>query len=212
MKPSEAARKLALAVRDPRRLSCYVRWQWNRRFVRRVELPTGVFHRYRGELYPDYLNHGDACSFIREKALLVCTGRGIDVGADAWPLPGSIPVREEAHQNAYVLDAFPDQSLDFVFSSHCLEHLRDWKSALRLWIRKLKPGGRLFLYLPHPSMKLWRRAGPWVGLRHEWIPTWQVLVPFLESQGIEGLEYDRERDSYWSFHLTGTRAPSDVKR
>ncbi|HZE18902.1 MAG TPA: methyltransferase domain-containing protein [Candidatus Angelobacter sp.] len=199
------ARKVALAVTDPRRLSCYLRWQWNRRFVRRVELPTGVFHHYRGRAYPDYLNSGDACSFVRERALVHCTGSGLDIGADAWPLPGSIPIREGEHQNAYRLDAFPDGSLDFVFSSHCLEHLRHWPGALRLWIRKLKPGGRLFLYLPHPSMLLWRRAGPWVGLRHEWIPTWAVLVPFLERNGIEVMEYDKEHDTYWSFSIVGRR-------
>jgi len=182
-----------------------LRWQLNRRFVHEVRLPDGVYHRYRGELYPDYLNHGNACSFIREKALLYCSGKGIDVGADEWPLPGSVPVREEKHQNAFSLDAFPDASLDFVFSSHCLEHLRPWKKALRLWIRKLKPGGRLFLYLPHESMKLWRRAGPWVGLRHEWTPTWEVLVPFLEQHGVKVAEVDKGRDSYWSFYIAGRR-------
>jgi len=205
MRPTEAARKVALAITDPRRLSCYLRWQINRRFVREVVLPTGIHHLYRGDLYPDYLNHGDACSFIREKALLYCSGVGIDVGADAWPLPGAIPVREEKEQNAYALDAFPNASLDFVFSSHCLEHLRHWERALELWIRKLKPGGRIFLYLPHESMKLWRRAGPWVGLRHEWIPTWQVLVPFLEKNGVSVVEFDRGRDSYWSFFIAGKR-------
>jgi len=206
MKPSQVVSKAFHAIADPRRLSCYLRWQWNRRFVRRVELPTGVFHRYRGELYPDYLNHGDACSFIRDKALRYCAGHGIDVGPAEWPLPGAVPVREETHQNAYALDAFPDGSLDFVFSSHCLEHLRDWEVALRLWIRKLKPGGRLFLYLPHSTMKLWRRAGPWVGLRHEWIPTWQVLAPFLERNGLVDVEYDEGRDDYWSFYLTGRKS------
>lgn len=205
MKVREGARKIRLAVSDPRRLSCYLRWQWNRRFVRRVERPDGVYHAYRGELYPDYLNHGDACSFIRDRALLHCTGRGIDVGADAWPLPGAIPIREEERQNAYRLDSFPDASLDFVFSSHCLEHLRHWDTALRLWIRKLRPGGTLFLYLPHESMRLWRRAGPWVGLRHEWIPTWEVLVPFLERNGIEVTEVDKSRDRYWSFYILGKR-------
>src|SRR5262245_30127558 len=114
------ARRVAVALTDPRRLSCYVRWQVNRKFVREVRLPDGVYHRYRGVLYPDYLNRGDACSFIREKALLYCSGLGIDVGAGDWPLPGTIPIREERQQNAYALDAFPDASLDFVFSSHCL--------------------------------------------------------------------------------------------
>ncbi len=205
MNRSAFAREAARALTDPRRMFCDLRWLINRRLVREVVLPSGVFHYYRGELYPDHLNHGDACSFIRERALLYCSGRGIDVGAGAWPLPGAIPVREEPHQNAYALDAFPDGSLDFVFSSHCLEHLARWRDALKLWIRKLKPGGRLFLYLPHESMKLWRRGGPWVGPGHEWIPTWQVLVPFLTRHGVAVTEFDRGKDSYWSFYITGRR-------
>lgn len=206
MSPAKVLRKIAIALRDPRRLTCYLRWEINRRFVRTIVLPSGVYHRYRGELYPDYLNHGDARSFIREKALGYCSGTGIDVGAGDWPLPGAVPIREEPHQNAYTLDAFPDASLDFVFSSHCLEHLEHWRDALRLWIRKLNPDGHLFLYLPHESMKLWRRAGPWVGLRHEWIPTWQVLLPFLRENGIEVLEYESGKDAYWSFHVAGRRS------
>ena len=40
-------------------------------------------------------------------------------------------------------------SMDYVFSSHCLEHIEnDWQ-ALREWWRVLKSGGYLVLYLPH---------------------------------------------------------------
>jgi SAM-dependent methyltransferase len=198
-------RKLSTAVRDPRKLACYVVWRMNRLQVRRIETPDGVVHEYRGERYPDYLNHGNACSFISERALAACQGAGIDVGASSWPLPGATPVRDEPHQNAYKLDAFPDGSLDYVFSSHCVEHLRRWRDALGLWARKLKPGGTLFLYLPHESMKLWRRCGPWVGLGHEWIPTHEVLVPFLTGLGLDVVEFNPGRDSYWSFHVVARR-------
>lgn len=44
---------------------------------------------------------------------------------------------------------FSDDSVDVVFSAHCLEHIEnDWE-ALREWWRVLKPGGRIILYLPH---------------------------------------------------------------
>jgi predicted SAM-dependent methyltransferase len=43
---------------------------------------------------------------------------------------------------------FADASLDYVFSSHCLEHLGDTMSALREWSRVLRPGGKLVLILP----------------------------------------------------------------
>ena len=47
------------------------------------------------------------------------------------------------------LDRFEDQSQDFVFSSHLLEHIEDYRSALAEWWRVIKVGGYLVLYLPH---------------------------------------------------------------
>jgi predicted SAM-dependent methyltransferase len=38
---------------------------------------------------------------------------------------------------------------DFVYSSHLLEHIQDYKAALTEWWRLLKVGGYMTLYLPH---------------------------------------------------------------
>lgn len=46
------------------------------------------------------------------------------------------------------LDMFTDESMDFAFSSHLLEHIEDTEAALREWWRVIKPGGYLILYLP----------------------------------------------------------------
>lgn len=97
--------------------------------VKKIEKNGAVFYRYKGDFYPEYLNNGNACSFILEKAKHFCQGKGIDVGADAWPFPGAVPVLNDKNQNAYQLDRFSDNSLDYVFSSHCLEHLEKWETA-----------------------------------------------------------------------------------
>lgn len=47
------------------------------------------------------------------------------------------------------LDLFADKSMDFVFSSHLLEHIEQFEDALREWWRVVKVGGYLVLYLPH---------------------------------------------------------------
>ncbi len=49
------------------------------------------------------------------------------------------------------LSLFGSQSMDFVFSSHLLEHIEDYKAALKEWWRVIKVGGHLCLYLPHKS-------------------------------------------------------------
>jgi SAM-dependent methyltransferase len=170
--------------------------------VRRVTQDGEKFYRYRGKIYPDRLNGGNAEASIRETALRFCRGRGIDVGASEWPFPGAVAIQQE---RGLQLDDVPEGSLDFVFSSHCLEHIEPWQSALTVWISKLKPGGVLFLYLPHEDMELWHPGAPWAGPSHKWIPTWQAIVPFLESQGMTVTEVERGRDALWSFHIAARR-------
>lgn len=47
------------------------------------------------------------------------------------------------------LPMFGSAAFDFVFSSHLLEHIEDYKSALKEWWRLIKPNGYMVLYLPH---------------------------------------------------------------
>ncbi|HUI30972.1 MAG TPA: methyltransferase domain-containing protein [Candidatus Acidoferrales bacterium] len=200
--------KIQNIILHPSKVISYLAWRINCLFLTRVTLNGEIYHKYRGELYPDYLNHGNARSSITDLALKWCVGKGIDVGADEWPLPGAIPIQNDPKQNAYKLDFLDDGSLDYVFSSHCLEHLENWQDALRLWIRKLKLGGILFLYLPHKSMRLWNPRGPWVSSMHKWKPSIEVLLPFLKSNHIEVINYNSGRDAYWSFHIIGKRKPA----
>lgn len=170
-------------------------------FLREISKDGKTYYKYKNELYPGYLNDGNAADYIKKKALEYCKGKGLDIGAGSWPLEGAIPIDNAEEQNAYKLDRFKDSSLDFVFSSHCLEHLDRWQAALKLWIRKLKPGGILFLYLPHKSQKLWLPGGPWVGHAHRWVPAWEVINPFLLENDMEILDYNKDKDEYWSFHI-----------
>jgi hypothetical protein len=154
--------------------------------------------------YPEYLNHGNAAEYVLEEASLVCSGQGLDIGAGDWPLLGAVPVRDEPHQNAYRLPAFGDGSLDFVFSSHVLEHLHRPEEALALWTRKLKSGGILFLYLPHPAMELWHPEGPWGG-DHRWIISPRQVRRMLESLGLRVRIATEVPDAYWSFRCVATK-------
>lgn len=89
-------------------------------------------------------------------------GRGVDLGAGTFKvLPHVISVDNCHHEmfghhikpDVYVedcvkIDVFASQSMDFVYSSHLLEHIEDHGAALKEWWRLVKPGGYLILYLP----------------------------------------------------------------
>lgn len=155
-----------------------------------------LLYEYEGALYPSYLKEGNACQHIAQTAVHFCKGHGVDVGASKWPLPGAIPVELKDGGNAYDL---PGGELDYVFSSHCLEHLDDPVAALEHWRIHLRPGGVLFLYLPHPDMGYWlpqhcRKH------RHAWWP--KDAARMVRDLGFESVIHS-ERDLYWSYSVVG---------
>ena len=113
---------------------------------------------YKGKLYPEYIRNGDAVGHIEKIAKSFCQGKGLDIGGFyGWTLPGAIPINIADKILDYDAYKLPDyDKLDYIFSSHCLEHLADPVKAIEYWKTKLKPGGVLFLYLPHPDMIYWR--------------------------------------------------------
>jgi len=159
---------------------------------------------YDGDFYPDYLTVGGASCAIRPTALQWCQGRGIDMGAGLWQLPGAVPIDIESGPGVRnSLQSIPDASQDFVFSSHCLEHIADWQAALRGWVAKLRRGGVLFLYLPHPSCKLWLPSNPAMAQHHKWSPTPEMIKRALDELGIRLVAGDDGPDHYYSFYVCG---------
>lgn len=155
-----------------------------------------MIYEYRGRKYPDYLKTGNACSFVAPAARHFCKGSGLDVGAAIWPLEGAIPVDLKDGGDAMNL---PEGQFDFVFSSHCLEHLADPVSALEHWKTRLKPGGVLFLNLPHPDMEYWRPQHCRKHL-HQWWP--KDMAKLVEDLGFVNVIHS-ERDMYWAFSVVG---------
>ena len=78
-------------------------------------------------------------------------GSGIDVGCGADPLTiveGSVRGWDMMDGDAQFLAGVPEANLDFVYSSHCLEHLLSVITALENWLRVLKPKGFLYVVVP----------------------------------------------------------------
>jgi len=155
---------------------------------------------YRSKFYPDYLHVGGACHAVFREALKFCQGIGIDIGAGLWPLPGAIPVDVWRGPGALrSLEDFAEGSLDFVFSSHCLEHNADWKPVLNEWTSKLNRNGVLFLYLPHPECGIWEPGSPFVGDEHKWSPTPEIIKSRVQDSGFSLVAWDDGPDAMYSF-------------
>ena len=150
--------------------------------------------------YPNYLNTGNAADFIKCKAKEYMKSRYVDVGCSRWPLMNSIPVDKK---NRNVIENAEDNQFGGVFSSHCLEHIPKWDKELTLWHRIIRPGGVLFMYLPHPQCEPWHaKTGSWVRKEHVWNPDPVTVVQFLrEKLNFEILEYTSRPDPLWSFYV-----------
>lgn len=151
---------------------------------------------YRDRTYPTFLKDGNACQFIAPAALHFCRGDGLDVGCGKWPLPGAFPIELTDGGDAMAL---PDGKFDFVFSSHCLEHLVNPIAALKHWQSRLRPGGTLFLYLPHPDMEYWLPQNC-VKHLHAWMP--KDMARIVVDLGFRNVIHS-ERDLAWSFAVVG---------
>jgi SAM-dependent methyltransferase len=74
-------------------------------------------------------------------------GQGIDIGAGNDPQINCTPWDKE-QGDAQKMQGVLDNEYDFVYSSHCLEHMVDVKESLSNWIRILKPGGLIYITVP----------------------------------------------------------------
>lgn len=87
-------------------------------------------------------------------------GNGIDIGGGDDPLmpgmfPGILSVRNYdrgegfCQANAQTCANIGDEEFDFVYSSHCLEHMEYPINALVNWVRICKVGGHIVVAVPH---------------------------------------------------------------
>jgi SAM-dependent methyltransferase len=95
-------------------------------------------------------------------------GHGVDVGCGSDPVTDDC-ARWDRPEDAHVLRG----TWDWVYSSHCLEHLERPEDALRSWWSCLNPGGRLIVIVPHRDLYEKRLDLPsrWNGdHKHFWLP------------------------------------------
>jgi len=127
-------------------------------------------------------------SFIIKK---YCKGAGLDVGCGSNPLTQkgvvTMDIREQKNTEIdYICpcDKIPvrDDTFDFIYASHVLEHVFNPVKALIEWKRVLKPAGRLILIMP--DCRFWindRKIFDIPGLRSKKLAGLDLLVKCFNS-------------------------------
>lgn len=137
---------------------------------------------FKGKEYPSFQADGGASRWVMPLALEICKGTGYDIGysREEWKLPHAIGV-DPAVNPEYNAMNLPAMKVDFIFSSHCLEHVDRWADALDYWASKLHAGGVIFLYLPDFSQEYWR---PYNNRKHIHSFTPNVIEDYLNNCGL----------------------------
>lgn len=97
-------------------------------------------------------------SKIRQHVISYFRGdNGIDIGCSRDPLTRFCVAYDRSdypeitHRGEADKLPFEDSKFDWVWSSHCLEDFAETEQVLTEWLRVLKPGGTIGLYVPHPD-------------------------------------------------------------
>lgn len=117
-------------------------------------------------------------------------GRGVDLGGAASPIhPDAILVdlsKRDALGREIIFNKIEDVpgSLDYIFTSHCLEHIEDYRSVLKNCRKKLKSNGIIFIHVPAYTCSRW--------------------LPKLHSSSRYG-------DHRWAFYLESDEANKELE-
>jgi len=100
------------------------------------------------------MNETSKCYKLRKKEnhfrLYLC-GKGIDIGCGHDILAiefGSVHPWDLSQGDAMLMSGVEEETYDFAYSSHCLEHLECVEIALYNWSRILKKDGYLYFTVP----------------------------------------------------------------
>jgi SAM-dependent methyltransferase len=114
--------------------------------------------------------------------------------------------------DAQLLEQYPDEFFDYVFSSHLLEEIEDTESTLREWLRVIKKDGNIVLY--QADKQLYYPLGTaQCNSRHKhhflWEELWEI---FKRIGGVKLVHHYRNSDNEWSFELVVKKTEDEVEQ
>jgi predicted SAM-dependent methyltransferase/ADP-heptose:LPS heptosyltransferase len=161
---------------------------------------------------------GNEAGKIKWEIVKWTRGRGLDIGAgmyrtfnhfitvdnnaDAQLFGHAMPRPDLFVNDASSLDMVANASMDFVFSSHMLEHVPEQSlvKTLKEWLRVLKPDGYLVLYLPDADE--YPKVGePGANPDHKWNVTYNRVMELMAHAGHHDLMDFQKRNAEQEYSL-----------
>jgi SAM-dependent methyltransferase len=147
-----------------------------------------------------------------------CNGRGIDIGCGNDPILPDVDMWDlsiSKDHDATYMKGIPDNTYDFVYSSHCLEDLEKPDVAIKNWWRILRDDGYLIIFVPHRDLFELRRTLPSAGnANHKWFfvidknepPVTIGLIPFIIDNLTDyDIIYVKKCDDNYSYYIKDNR-------
>lgn len=85
-----------------------------------------------------------------EKKIFV--GKGIDIGCGNDPINPSVEKFDVGDGDANEITKYVKSEYDYVFASHCLEHMKNPALTIKDWWKLVKPGGHLVIVVPDEDL------------------------------------------------------------
>ncbi len=82
----------------------------------------------------------------------VLKGKGIDIGAGNDPVVPDVKIFDTLDGDANDITNYVHEQFDFVYASHCLEHMHNPGETLIDWWALVKKGGHLFFIVPDEDL------------------------------------------------------------
>ena len=82
----------------------------------------------------------------------ILKGKGIDIGCGPDPVRPDALAFDWAQGDASDIRKYIQGEFDYVYSSHCLEHMAEPRKVILDWWSLVRPGGYLFLVVPDEDL------------------------------------------------------------
>ena len=79
-------------------------------------------------------------------------GKGIDIGCSDSPILPDVRCFDMKDGDANFITKYVHEQFDFVYSSHCLEHMNNPKQVVLEWWKLVKNGGYIFFTVPDEDL------------------------------------------------------------